>query len=247
MTANYHGSPGFEGSATTQPVSEIVANPPTVASVQVNDGSAQRSEVRSITVTFSGQVTFAGGNAAAAFQLLHVQDSTNVNNLAVAVSTNGAGQTVVTLTFTTAGNAAAEVDPFSTPNGAAASLADGRYQLTVLGAAVTDDLGRALDGDGDGTPGGDYVSPADTAGGNGLHLYRLFGDVNGDGVVNAFDFAQFRLAYGSASTDPAYLAYLDEDGNGGDQRLRLRPVPNAVWFQRVLSGVVGAVGQFVLA
>ena len=33
---------------------------PTVASVQVNDGSAQRSEVRSIAVTFSGPVTFAG-------------------------------------------------------------------------------------------------------------------------------------------------------------------------------------------
>jgi hypothetical protein len=160
-------------------------------------------------------VSFANSNAAAAFQLMHVQDGVNIANLQAAVSTNAAGQTVVTLTFTTAGNAAAEVDPFSTTNGIVASLADGRYQLTVLGAAVSDGaLGWALDGDGDGTPGGNYVSPADTAGGNGLHLYRLYGDANGDGVVNAFDFSQFRLAYGSGSADSAYLAFLDEDGNG---------------------------------
>ena len=43
-----------------------------VAGVQVNDGSAQRSEVRSIQITFSAPVTFANGNAAAAFQLTHV-------------------------------------------------------------------------------------------------------------------------------------------------------------------------------
>ena len=112
--------------------------PITVAALQVNDGSAQRSEVRSITVTFSGPVSFANGNAAAAFQLQHVQDSTNVNNLSAAVSSNAAGQTVVTLTFTTAGNAAAEIDPVSARNGQAASLADGRFRLTVLGSAVSD-------------------------------------------------------------------------------------------------------------
>jgi hypothetical protein len=189
--------------------------PIAVAGVQVNDGSDQRSEVRSISVTFSGPVSFVNGNAAAAFQLLHVQDGVNVANLQAAVATNAAGQTVVTLTFTTAGNAAAEVDPFSTTNGVGASLADGRYQLTVLGAAVFDAaLGWTLDGDGDGVQGGNYVSPADTAGGNGLRLYRLFGDGNGDGAVNALDFGHFRLAYGSSSTDSAYLAFLDEDGSG---------------------------------
>src|SRR5207302_1536611 len=82
--------------------------------VQLTDGSAQRSAVRSITVTFSSTVTFTGGNAnaAAAFQLQHVQDSTNVANLQAAVSTVS-GQTVVTLTFTTTGNAPTEVDPIS--------------------------------------------------------------------------------------------------------------------------------------
>ena len=72
--------------------------PITVAGVRVNDGSAQRSEVRSITVTLSGPVSFAGGNAAAAFQLNHVQTGTDVT-LSAAVSTNATGQTSVTLTF----------------------------------------------------------------------------------------------------------------------------------------------------
>jgi fibronectin type 3 domain-containing protein len=214
LTASYGGTPGFGPSSTAQPVTEVVG-PPTVASIQVNDGSAQRSEVQSISVTFSTAVTFANGNAAAAFTLQHVQDSTNVNNLQAAVSSNAAGQTVVTLTFTSTGNAAAEIDPVSAGNGLAASLADGRYQLTVFSAAVSDAaLGQALDGNGDGTPGDNYVSPADTGGGSGPHLYRLFGDVNGDGVVNAFDFSQFRQAFGAGSADASYLAYLDADGNG---------------------------------
>ena len=53
----------------------------TVASVQVNEGTAQRSEVRSITVTFSDPVIFSGGesNSAAAFQLRRVSDGQYVN------------------------------------------------------------------------------------------------------------------------------------------------------------------------
>ena len=84
-------------------------NPITIAGVQVNDGSAQRSEVRSLTVTFSGAVSFAGGNAnaAAAFQLTHLQTGNNVA-LSAAVSTNSQGQTVVTLSFS-----GLETDPVS--------------------------------------------------------------------------------------------------------------------------------------
>ena len=106
------------------------ATAPTVANVQVNDGTAQRSEVRSIAVTLSGPVTFAGG-AAAAFQLQHVQDGVNVA-LAAAVSTDVQGRTVVTLTFS-----GTETDPVSGLNGGIASLADGRYSLTILSSQVS--------------------------------------------------------------------------------------------------------------
>jgi hypothetical protein len=74
--------------------------------------------------------------------------------------------------------------------------------------------GITLDGNGDGTAGDNYVSPTDTYGGTGPRLYRLFGDVNGDGVVDLTDLAQFRSAYNTNSTQAAYLWYLDADGNG---------------------------------
>jgi hypothetical protein len=198
--------------------------PITVAGVQVNDGTAQRSEVRSLTVTFSGPVSFAGGNAAAAFQLQHVQTGDNVS-LAAAVSTNGAGQTVVTLTFLpTTVNGINDTDPLSGSNGGQLSLADGRYQLRVLGTDVTDAaLGWNLDGNGDGVPGGDYVTPAETTiSTGGLHLYRLFGDATGDGIVDLSDLAAFRGAYNAGAGNPAYLASLDADNSGAVDLADLR-------------------------
>jgi hypothetical protein len=180
-----------------------------VAGIQVNDGTAQRSEVRSIAVTFSGPVTFAGGdaNAAAAFQLNHVQTGGNVM-LSAAVATDAQGRTVVTLGF-----AGAETDPVSGLNGGAPSLADGRYQLTILSANVTGSGGAALAGGG---PDGDYVSPADTLGGGPgeLALFRLFGDATGNGIVDQLDLAQFRAANNSSVGNPAYVDFLDADNSG---------------------------------
>ena len=127
--ATYRGGDGNDVYLTSTPA--VAA---TVAGVQVNDGSAQRSEVRSIAVTFSGPVNFAGGNAqaAAAFQLTHLTDSNNVD-LSAAVSADAQGRTVVTLTFS-----GAETDAVSAENpqnltpAPLPSLADGRYQLTIL-------------------------------------------------------------------------------------------------------------------
>jgi hypothetical protein len=217
LTTDQRGSPRVAGPAPD--IGAYEYQPIRVANVQVNDGSAQRSEVHSIAVTFSGAVAFAGGNAnaAAAFQLQHVQDATNVNNLAAAVSTNGLGQTVVTLTFSTNNNAAAEIDPISAQNGGVASLADGRFSLTVLSSAVADAaLGWALAGAGTGIPGSNYVSPADTLGGGPgeLGLYRLFGDSTGDGIVDQLDLGQFRTAFNTGIGNPLYQSFLDADNSG---------------------------------
>jgi hypothetical protein len=186
--------------------------PPTVSTVQVNDGSAQRSEVRSITVAFSQPVTFSGGdaNAAAAFQLTHLTDGQNVV-LAAAVSTDAMGHTLVTLTFS-----GAETDAVSGFNGGQLSLADGRYQLTILGNSVTGANGVAFSGDGSGTAGTNYVSPTDTQGGGTgqLQLFRLFGDVNGDGVVGTADLGLLRTAMNTSAGNALYLAYLDADNSG---------------------------------
>jgi hypothetical protein len=216
LATDQRGQPRVVGPAPDIGAYEYV--PITVAGVRVNDGSAQRSEVRSLTVTFSGPVSFAGGNgnAAAAFQLQHVQTGDNVN-LAAAVSTNGAGQTVVILTFlSTTVNGVNDTDPLSAANGGQLSLADGRYQLIVSATAVSDAaLGWGLDGDADGTPGGNFVTPAETSySPTALHLYRLFGDATGDGVVDLSDLAAFRGTYNAGTGNPAYLAYLDADNSG---------------------------------
>src|SRR5205823_3163276 len=62
--------------------------------VKVDDGSAQRSMVRSLTVSFAGAATFAGASSAA-FQLT---GPTGVIGLNVAVNSLN-GMTVATLTF----------------------------------------------------------------------------------------------------------------------------------------------------
>jgi hypothetical protein len=178
---------------------------PTIATVQVNDGSPQRSEVQVIAVTFSGPVTFAGGNAnaAAAFQLQRVTDNAFVT-LSTNVATDSQGRTVVALRFS-----GPATDPVSAQNGGATSLADGRFTLTVLSSQVSAN-GIALAGGG---PNGNFVSPADTFGGNGPRLYRLFGDANGDGVVDPTDLNQFRTTFNTNSSNAAYIWYLDANND----------------------------------
>ena len=45
-------------------------------------------------------------------------------------------------------------------------------------------------------------------------MYRLFGDVNGDGVVDQIDLGQVRKAINASVTDPFYLSFLDADNSG---------------------------------
>jgi hypothetical protein len=183
FTINYHG--GMFGHDV---VLTSIAAP--IASVQINDGNAQRSEVDSITVTYSTAMTFVG-NPADAFKLLHVNNGNSVV-LYAAVTTDGQGNTVVKLVFR-----GSETDPISgtgTANGGVHmySLADGRYSLTS----------------------GTYTNPADTTGGNGLHLYRLFGDANGDGYVNQADLDLLSQAFNTHSGDTNYQWYLDANNDG---------------------------------
>jgi hypothetical protein len=172
--------------------------PATVAAVSVDNGAAQRSMVTNVAVTFSTTVGLPA-DPAAAFTLTRVGDGAPVTFTATTAVVNGA--TVVTL-----GN-------FTGPATFNGSLADGRYTLTVLASQVTAN-GTTLDGNGDGTGGDNYVSAADTYGGNGPRLYRLFGDANGDGVIDATDVGQLKSTFNRNSTDPLYLAFLDANGDG---------------------------------
>ncbi len=170
---------------------------PRVLGVAVNPGQTnvvQRSRVTALAVTFSTQVTFAG-NVADAFGLSRIGGAAVGGFTATANVVNNV--TVVTL----AGFTGAETE--------FGSLADGRYRLVVRADQVTGG-GQPLDGDGNGTGGDDFALDGTTANG----LFRFYGDVSGDGTVNAFDFGQFRPAFGSTTGQLAYRDFLDFNADG---------------------------------
>jgi hypothetical protein len=159
-----------------------LSNLPQVAGVQVNDGSAQRSRVTSLTITLSTQVTFAG-LPSAAFTITRNSDGAAIGFTATPTVTAGGYTQVLLNNFTGA----------ATDFG---SLADGRYTFTALASQISG-AGIALDGNGDGVAGDDYALVGDPATNK---LFRLFGDANGDGTVAASDFILFRQMFGGAST-----------------------------------------------
>jgi hypothetical protein len=162
----------------------LAGAPLTVESVVVNDGSAQRSMVKSLTVTFNSVVTIDPGAfdvRGADSSLVDVQVTASVLN----------GKTVAVLTF-------------AGPDVIGGSLADGSYTLTVRADRVHDRWGRQLDGDGDGVAGGDRVDS----------FFRLFGDSDGDGDVDRLDRDLFRSAFKTSAGDGGYLWYFDFDGDG---------------------------------
>jgi hypothetical protein len=97
------------------------------------------------------------------------------------------GKTVATLTFSGTGIVGG-------------SLSDGDYTLTTLDT-LADAAGNQLDGDRDGTAGGNAVD----------NFFRLFGDINGDRRVNIADFFQFRNSFNDPDN---FNAAFDYNGDG---------------------------------
>src|SRR5262245_41452896 len=162
----------------------LAGEPRKAEGVVINDGSAQRSMVNSITVTFDGAAVFDPG----AIELRR-QDGSLVDSQ-IAISVVG-GKTVAVLTFTGAAFVGG-------------SLADGQYTLTVRADHVHDRWGRELDGDGDGVAGGDRVDD----------FFRRFGDADGDSDVDEQDRERFRAAFKASADEAGYLWYFDFDGDG---------------------------------
>lgn len=149
--------------------------------VTVNAGAQQRSRVTQLDVQFAGAVTPGVG----AFTLTDGAGNAvpNVTLIPEAVIT-GPG-TLVNLTFTGAGTIAG-------------SLPDGNYRLVVNGSVISDALGANVDADGNGTAGGTGT----------FNFHRLFGDSDGNKVVDSADFLAFRLAFLNPSEA------FDHDGSG---------------------------------
>jgi hypothetical protein len=167
-----------------------VVSPPRVQSVVVNNGAVQRSRVTALAVTFDGHVTLPG-SPATAFNLTRADAA--VPTLVAAVDDTGA-TTVVNLSFT--GNTAVDFG----------SLADGRYTLTIFASQVSN-VGGKLDGNADGAGGDNYILIGDPA--VAPKLFRLFGDADGNNIIDLLDFAAFRAAF-----NPNYNSIFDFDSSG---------------------------------
>jgi hypothetical protein len=162
----------------------LAGAPRTVESVVLNDGSAQRSMVNRVTVTFGGTAVLDPG----AIELRRQDGSLVDTEFSISLVD---GKTVAVLTFAGSGFVGG-------------SLADGSYTLTVLADRVHDRFGRELDGDDDGVAGGDRAEG----------FSRLFGDADGDGDVDGRDRDRFRSAFKTSAGEPGYLWYFDFDGDG---------------------------------
>jgi len=158
-------------------------SPTRVESVVVNNGSAQRSMVGSLTVNFDGPVILDPG----AFELSRHDGSLIELNVAASIVN---GRTAAVLTFTG-------------PGIIGGSLSDGNYTLTIRSDVVHDGYGRGLDGDGDGTAGGDRTDA----------FFRLYGDSDGDRDVDLLDLGRFLSTFGRRPGDPRYQAYFDVNGD----------------------------------
>jgi hypothetical protein len=143
----------------------------------INDGSAQRSMINSLTVTFPGPVTVGPG----AFTLVNSK-GTSIGLRTIVLNING--QTVVLVQFTG-------------PGIIGGSLADGSYTFTINSSLITLPGGGAYNGGVNQT----------------FQFFRKFGDINGDGKVNATDLAAFQAAMRSKEGTPYYVWYFDYDQN----------------------------------
>lgn len=164
----------------------VTRTPATVASALAENGMIC-SVVRNLTVTFSGLVNLPG-NPSDAFSLSRTGPGgpTGPVDVNVDTSLSTATQTIATLTFTGA------LTEFQ-------SLVDGKYDFKIMGSQITDLGGQNLDGDGNGSVGGDSTSM----------VKRLFGDIDCDGDVDIADFGGFRAAFNTAN----YPFDIDLDGD----------------------------------
>ena len=154
---------------------------PTVESIVINNGDTSAKHGQRDHRSASAKIV----NVSAADFLL--QNTDTETNITPTVSTQVIdGKTIATLTFSGTGTTAGSLD-------------DGHYSLTILDS-ITDAVGNALDGDGDGSAGGNATDD----------FFRLFGDINGDRTVNIIDFFQFRNAFGNSELDERF----DFNGDG---------------------------------
>ncbi|WP_167546579.1 lamin tail domain-containing protein [Stieleria maiorica] len=183
---NYHDS--WVGET---PTPGMIPGRPTVESIAINDGSASRSSVTSITVTFDQEVDVD----ASSFVVSQRSSGTAVENLQVTAQHIG-NKTVAVITFAPGPMVVTRAEGGN-------SLVDGTYQLTIVASKVqttADDVRMAAD----------YrfgQSDSDA-------FFRHYGDTDGDRDVDGQDYGRFGATFLRQSGDPAFDPDLDFDGDG---------------------------------
>ena len=162
----------------------------TVTSTVIDDGTSQRSMIRKILVYLSGALT-AGNISAGAFSVAQTSGTPFVFSTSIfAITPLPNNVTLVELHFSGAGVIGG-------------SLADGRFTVATDGSKITDSLGTKVDAAGTGTAGSSTST----------NFLRFFGDSNGDAIVDATDYLNFRNAYVTGVVTAANSIF-DYDGNG---------------------------------
>lgn len=179
----------------------LLASPaaPTVEHVAINQDDIQRSVLTELTLHFDSSVGI-DDSAGSPFSVVNRATAEVVNH--EMVETRVDGKTEVTLSFT--------AGPSVIERGAMpVTLADGEYEISIDGTLIIRDT-KTLDGDGDGAEGGTFVFGNLSTD----NFFRRYGDGNGSGIVDLFDFAMFRSTFGRVASDPNFLHYFDADGSG---------------------------------
>lgn len=173
---------------------EVVYGLPNVMSVEIGDGSDDRSNVTSVRVSVNGAVRAEAG----AFTVIRRGSTTP---LATEVSTDTSGvNTIFNLSFS---------GPLT--RGGQNALIDGNYQLIIDASKVTivgTDV--QLDGDHDGVAGGNFAfgeSEVD-------RFFAFYGDTDGDRDVDGRDVSRFGMTFRKTSADDAFNPSLDFLGDG---------------------------------
>jgi hypothetical protein len=198
VAATYRGDSIFNGVYEAPQLSfnyspAGAATQPSIVGTQVGDGSAQRSSVKSFSITFNAPVNFTSSS----FSLFQASVNTVNGISSVTDYTNDVSSGVTfsstdNITWTFTGVSGGLLDR----NGAGGTgfLADGVYRLVLHGAAVTDQAtGTAALASGDQIA--SFANSESTNAGSAQAFHVLYGDINGDGTVTNGDLNKFRQSF----------------------------------------------------
>jgi hypothetical protein len=199
------------------------------ASVQINDGNAQRSQVLATFVNFNGPVSF---NQSDLTNIFKIKDSANTALTLVFTAYSGVGGSgtiinpvggvysgVQSVRISFASGSTDTYNLTGAPltagvlSGLTVALNDGNYFLAVNGSLMTDAFGQHVDAAGNGL----FGSVGTT------EFYRLYGDFNGDRVVDYTDQVPLGAAIRGNANRGGTLGqknlyrlnwYFDYDGDG---------------------------------